>query len=533
MIEWKDREESSTLYKAKTVSFVRVGRPELSKSEIVNDVISRDNQNIFFNRKCPQGGEKYDRIISSGSIEMSWFLPKDGETGEIAKDATRILNLRGDAVDFEHKIDYLAQISTVIVVMIEPSKVKGGLDTIEKLKSKSLKKCGCQVVNLWTRERGVKNENELLNDAFHILETEEEDDLIEADVEEHHELISDLRDKISTRLNEGCQELSPEEIVSRLKCLELISEAIEVDEDRADCRRGLDAGETMIRYFKKKTVQDCKKCFLPLQSERLWGEWSRLEKEKKRADYENRDEMSKKMNLIREEQARKGATDFMKDFIHQLDDLKENPRATAVFLQSLRLHLDSLTHQCMPGLRKKRKLLFDELRREQEVKEDVGHLESSYEEVVKEISNSSFGLEHIFREIAQVYEAMHHDGQLENDDFFGERLPELVANLIAHGVSFEIMDGEASNIPRLWIKAVFKNLNRHRLLEGQKGHPISVCGVQSSGKSTLLNSMFGLNFSVSTGRCTRGVFMKIVPANNTKKKMGKIKYDFNYTYYFL
>ena len=33
---------------------------------------------------------------------------------------------------------------------------------------------------------------------------------------------------------------------------------------------------------------------------------------------------------------------------------------------------------------------------------------------------------------------------------------------------------------------------------------LSVLGLQSSGKSTLLNSMFNLKFLVSDGRCTKG-----------------------------
>ena len=162
-------------------------------------------------------------------------------------------------LDFENKIDYLAQISTVIVVMIEPSKVKEGLEAVQKLKSKSLKKFGCQVVNLWTRERGVKDEADVLEDARDIMDTEENDDLIEADVEEHHALLSSLRDKIRTRLSEGYQELSHEDIISRLKSLEPVFENVEVDEDQDDCRKGLKAADTMIGYFKDKSVRDCKK----------------------------------------------------------------------------------------------------------------------------------------------------------------------------------------------------------------------------------------------------------------------------------
>jgi ABC-type lipoprotein export system ATPase subunit len=35
---------------------------------------------------------------------------------------------------------------------------------------------------------------------------------------------------------------------------------------------------------------------------------------------------------------------------------------------------------------------------------------------------------------------------------------------------------------------------------------ISIFGPQSSGKSTLLNFLFGCDFATSEGRCTRGVY---------------------------
>ena len=91
--------------------------------------------------------------------------------------------------------------------------------------------------------------------------------------------------------------------------------------------------------------------------------------------------------------------------------------------------------------------------------------------------------------------------------------PEFVARMIYHGTPFELMDGEARNIPRIWIRKVFESLQK--ILGDQKCNTVSVLGIQSSGKSTLLNSMFGLNFSVSAGRCTRGVFMKLLQVNET------------------
>ena len=45
---------------------------------------------------------------------------------------------------------------------------------------------------------------------------------------------------------------------------------------------------------------------------------------------------------------------------------------------------------------------------------------------------------------------------------------------------------------------------------------LSVLGIQSSGKSTLLNSMFNLNFLVSEGRCTRGANLQILKVDEEK-----------------
>ena len=47
---------------------------------------------------------------------------------------------------------------------------------------------------------------------------------------------------------------------------------------------------------------------------------------------------------------------------------------------------------------------------------------------------------------------------------------------------------------------------------------VSVLGAQSCGKSTLLNTMFGLNFPVSSGRCTRGAYMQLVKVDESLKE---------------
>ena len=59
------------------------------------------------------------------------------------------------------------------------------------------------------------------------------------------------------------------------------------------------------------------------------------------------------------------------------------------------------------------------------------------------------------------------------------------------------MDGEASHVPVTWIQAIFNYLET--IFVNKKLFVLSILGVQSSGKSTLLNTMFGLQFNVSAG----------------------------------
>jgi energy-coupling factor transporter ATP-binding protein EcfA2 len=46
---------------------------------------------------------------------------------------------------------------------------------------------------------------------------------------------------------------------------------------------------------------------------------------------------------------------------------------------------------------------------------------------------------------------------------------------------------------------------------------ISILGPQSSGKSTLLNFLFGCDFATSEGRCTRGIYGTLFRFGNKNK----------------
>ena len=54
-------------------------------------------------------------------------------------------------------------------------------------------------------------------------------------------------------------------------------------------------------------------------------------------------------------------------------------------------------------------------------------------------------------------------------------------------------------MPKTLMRKLFGNKNDRAIV-------ISILGPQSSGKSTLLNFLFGCDFATSEGRCTRGVY---------------------------
>jgi hypothetical protein len=90
------------------------------------------------------------------------------------------------------------------------------------------------------------------------------------------------------------------------------------------------------------------------------------------------------------------------------------------------------------------------------------------------------------------------------------------------GYPIELMDGDASHIQSKWISAVLDKVTEK--LGDKKLFVVSVLGIQSTGKSTLLNAMFGLEFTVSAGRCTKGAFMQLVKVSEDVRR--SLEFDF-------
>ncbi|CAF0766681.1 unnamed protein product [Adineta steineri] len=89
------------------------------------------------------------------------------------------------------------------------------------------------------------------------------------------------------------------------------------------------------------------------------------------------------------------------------------------------------------------------------------------------------------------------------------------SDFVAAGFPFEIVDGDNLHFQHQFLTKILNEFVSKRILV------ISIIGPQNSGKSTLLNYMFGTLFDVREGRCTRGIYGSLVKLNKSNQSGNK------------
>ena len=204
-------------------------------------------------------------------------------------------------------------------------------------------------------------------------------------------------------------------------------------------------------------------------------------------------------------------------------------------LLKLLLKLLTIEDSCsrVLSLRMLEKILGDRNERELHPKQlEIRNLYSSYVEqstrkgdqvdVLKEklkearidFNESVVNIEHVWRELSHLYISIPEEKRWP----LVWNMPRLAAQHLVDGFCIELLDGDSNMIHLEWITKVLYEI---ALLIGVKSiFVLSVIGVQSSGKSTLLNTMFGVKLRTSVGQCTRGVNMQLLPVK------GRPEYDY-------
>ncbi|CAF1178055.1 unnamed protein product [Adineta steineri] len=87
------------------------------------------------------------------------------------------------------------------------------------------------------------------------------------------------------------------------------------------------------------------------------------------------------------------------------------------------------------------------------------------------------------------------------------------------GNELEIIDGDNNSFNSKIVSQIFHGLEtRYSEMNDRPPFVVSVIGPQSTGKSTLLNMLFGSNFQTSAGRCTKGLYASIFGTKYPKAK---------------
>ncbi|KAJ8366325.1 hypothetical protein AAFF_G00361370 [Aldrovandia affinis] len=463
-----------------------LGNSSLSKSHILNQILSNPQQyhDTFVHRNMTGGNTP--KRISEGLVEISWYLPCGNENIDIFPEAVAVANLRGDASAFETQFSFLCQTSTAVFVfcddfqtsweILNPKNINTQLFLVCNSENRSFNKQAFkeQVVRLQVPASRIILKTQKVNDA---------------------EFAKKLRVAMPDVIKEHQINMSVEKM-----CAIAHEFGIPVDEGHVPCQNAKQNADAITAGI--ANILKYKQSQLPLQG-KIWKELSKLEKEECRLRHagdtnieQYKSDICKQKQRLKEQQKDHCMSDAMSHFISALSGPREE---RSYFLKWMKINLDHLSLRLLSDLRERYKELC--LNSPQNTK--------LIAEVDRQISSSSLGVEHFLREMGQLYESA---CSLDKNHPYRKQmqnLPTNCAQLLLDGFPVELIDGDASNIPLQWVKDVLTEL--HRLTQSNSRiRVITVLGVQSTGKSTLLNAMFGVQFAVSSGRCTRGAFMLLI-----------------------
>ncbi|XP_016114278.1 LOW QUALITY PROTEIN: interferon-induced very large GTPase 1-like [Sinocyclocheilus grahami] len=482
------------IYKAETpmVFFSRFGSVSSSKSQLMNRLIN-EKHNPFFHRNCP--GSSRTRVLMDGVVEISWFCPS-GSYNDHFSECVAFCNLHGDAGDHEKQLQILTDMCSVNVVLLP---------------------------QLDRNDRNMIKVQNLYKDSKPLICLLTEDDLALTEMRNRKYKIglkdrnqSDVSEELRRAIN-AC--LSDSSHTFRLEDVSKHSDVRVDEEDDEDCRRGREAAQQMMSLLQKKDLTKVKEWFLPRQG-KLWHQWSQRNRELHRPPGDEIEMYIRRkqteMKKIRELQHESDISEFMKLFIKEMNS---HAATKMFFLKWLRILLDEHASADLSALHH----TYDEkwstvlkLKENHNKSEHLRAEQSELERISEDLQAAGFGVEHIMREIGQIYESCSSVQKNKKDlQVHFSSLPSLAAEMMISGFPLELMDGDAAHVPVVWISAVLDQLNQR--LGDQRVFVLSVLGLQSSGKSTMLNAMFGLQSAVSAGRTTRGAFMQLIRVSDEMK----------------
>ena len=468
---------------ASLVSFLRIGDHRHSKSRILNTIINDSGHDWFFHYNCDGGNAK--RLLVNGLAEVSWYLPS--ATDSVFPDVVTFANLHGDARELTKQVNFLSEISLMNFVLLNVTELADERSS-RVLQSLAKAPGGLILLVALPTEPGNTMWKGQLKEVLASL-PKGKCNMIMLDKNE-----ADLRDKVRHKINDKITVPGGKHCVLE-ECTKIAHKyGITTDEDGKDCVEGKWLAYQLKDIIHKHSKPEkSAKEFLPLQGSQLWHEWSKHDKEQYRQfdrKQESPDvyaiEQRSKMQAIRQKQCSTTPSKMMKTFLENV--VLHHGSVRLYFLQWLKMILDNLSRKQLAQLhsqyqRKKQELHDlqkehqktlekfkkerDEVGKEQQkkkFKETESVCKKELKKLNEKIIDSSFGLEHLLREIGQVYEAVRTETDIKGHVSPDEKpildLPRVAAQLLIDGHPLELMDGDAAHVPRTWVLAVLEQIQK-------------------------------------------------------------------------
>ena len=496
------------------ISFVRIGKCSNShKSKSLNSVMGL--KDCFFHNETE--GSSTNRVLFDGLIEMNWFLPRNNSCyQESFHEPLMFLNLRGDALANRKLLSFILDVSSLVYVFITLSEISQAEDSEIQTILDTFKHKICLVI------MDPKNHSKTAKLKPLTIQSEKSWYFI---TRNKPNISKGIIESIKGIL--GSQPDIPKISLSKCKSVAL-KHQIAVDDESEEVRSKQYFQEKLDLIFRGFIshgpdqsagfdIASIKLKLLPLQLD-SWTKRASATRDQSciksdcSLNIQQREQISrelrKKLNLALQEQ------------ISSLIDHPVNNEFLLTILRTIKGNMEDVSS--LTFLWRVLQTSLDRLSLEYSF--SVGEL-SEKEARARITGANSLGIEHVMRELGQVYESFFFAAKQKRDaithklDFNVTDLARFAANIILSGHSFEILDGAVTHVPLTWVSAVLKELSK-LIGENKRIFVIGIVGIQSSGKSTMLNTMFGLQFPVKAGRCTRGIFMQMVAAD------GELGYDY-------
>ncbi|XP_053390508.1 interferon-induced very large GTPase 1-like [Mercenaria mercenaria] len=493
------------------LAFARFGRPRYSKSKLLNSLLSRQGCKTFFNIDCPSG--MTPKCLSDGHIEMFW-LPKVGGNKDQFQEPMTFLNMRGD-IKGNFNVDTLnfiaSFVDTVAIIIDSESILKQALEVKGVLFNFSsiilIISNPLRPVIQWIENFKSEIISSKLDISLRVISTHK--GVVEQNVVD---MVSCLSKCITIQMK-SAKTKSYQERLSSYKASCTKYENIKTDEDDQYFQSSKHKAEKFVNQMKLESdAHHWKKAVTPVHC-KYSGQLGTLMKKRERMG--NLDEVNKidcTMKTIRQHQIR-AISKPIKQFLDILT--RESHGELKILLCWLHFYIEREKRLIMHHLKQESCCAWENLKTlksaEILIPSDIKRQENLINDLEMKLDEASFSVEHLFRETGHIYDAVLTLN--ENASKIGlpptDEIANITGHLVADGHQLELIDGESFYMPYKWTSTVLRYVNEY--IGSSKVMTLSVLGIQSSGKSTLLNTMFGSQFSTRTGRCTRGIHVQLIP----------------------